>query len=77
LEQILPFLIPGDGVHLLLRSHALVIGLQHLSNPAPIISEVLQAPDLHIFEIDFAREFSSTLEALLYGLEITRRPANP
>lgn len=71
LEQCLPFLPPGEGIHLLLRSHALVIGLQHLSDPAPIIIEVLQEPDLHIFEIDFAREFSSTLEALLSGLEIT------
>jgi AcrR family transcriptional regulator len=69
LEQCLPFLTPGGGAHLLLRSHALVIGLQHLSDPAPIIRNVLQEPGLQIFIIDFAREFSDTLEALLYGLE--------
>ena len=69
LEQCLPFLIQGEGVQLLLRSHALVIGLQHLSDPAPIIKDVLQEPDLQIFEIDFAREFSDSLETMLYGLE--------
>ena len=69
LEQCLPFLTKGEGIQLLLRSHVLVIGLQHLSDPAPIIKDVLQEPDLQIFEIDFAREFSDTLEAMLYGLE--------
>ena len=69
LEQCLAFLTPGEGIRLLLRSHALVIGLQHLSDPAPIIRDVLQEPDLQIFEIDFAQEFSGTLEALLDGLE--------
>ena len=36
LEQCLPFLTQGEGIQLLLHSHALVIGLQHLSDPAPI-----------------------------------------
>jgi AcrR family transcriptional regulator len=69
LEQCLPFLTQNEGIQLLLRSHALVIGLQHLSDPAPIIKDVLQEPDLQIFEIDFAREFSDSLESMLYGLE--------
>ena len=69
LEQCLPFLTQCEGIQRLLRSHALVIGLQHLSEPAPIIKDVLREPDLQIFEIDFAREISDTLEAMLYGLE--------
>ena len=69
LEQCLPFLTQGEGIQLLLHSHALVIRLKHLSDPAPIIKDVLQEPDLQIFEIDFAREFSDTFEAMLYGLE--------
>ena len=69
LEQCLPFLTPGKGASLLLQSHALVIGLWHLSDPAPIIRQALQHPELRLFEVHFAPEFSTALQALLYGLE--------
>ncbi len=69
LEQCLPFLLPGKGASLLLQSHALVIGLWHLSDPAPIVQQALQQPTLRMFEVHFAPEFSTALQALLYGLE--------
>ncbi|MGH2495310.1 MAG: TetR/AcrR family transcriptional regulator [Ktedonobacteraceae bacterium] len=69
LESCLPFLEAGEGAHLLLQSHALVIGLWSLADPAPIVREVLQQPDLQVFEVQFASEFSQALQALLYGLE--------
>ena len=71
LEQCLPFLSPGKGASLLLQSHALVIGLWHLSDPAPIVQQALQQPALRMFEVHFAPEFSTALQALLYGLERT------
>ncbi len=71
LEQCLPFLPPGKGALLLLQSHALVIGLWHLSNPAPIVQQALQQPALRMFEVHFAPEFSTALQALMYGLERT------
>ncbi len=71
LEQCLPFLLPGKGASLLLQSHALVIGLWHLSDPAPIVQQALQQPALRMFEVHFALEFSTALQALLYGLERT------
>ncbi|MDQ2718113.1 MAG: TetR/AcrR family transcriptional regulator, partial [Chloroflexota bacterium] len=69
LEQCLPFLAPGQGAHLLLQCHALVIGLWHLSDPAPVVQQVLCNADLCMFKVQFAAEFSSVLQALLYGLE--------
>jgi AcrR family transcriptional regulator len=69
LEDCLPFLSAGAGPHVLLQSHALVIGLWHLSDPSAVIRELLQEPDLRLFEIAFAPEFSQALSALLYGLE--------
>lgn len=69
LEGCLPFLQEGEGAHLLLQCHALVIGLWALTDPAPVILEVLQQPDLQMFEVHFASEFSQALLALLYGLE--------
>ncbi len=69
LEDCLPFLNAGEGAHVLLQSHALVIGLWHLADPSAVIREVLQEPDFRLFEVSFAPEFSQALAALLYGLE--------
>lgn len=69
LESRLPFLQVGEGAHLLLQCHALVIGLWSLADPAPIMREVLQQPDLQMFEVQFASEFSQAMQSLLYGLE--------
>lgn len=71
LERCLPFLEPGTGAHLLLQSHAMVIGFWHLSDPAPVVREALQRPELRVFDLQFAPEFSSALQALLHGLEAT------
>ncbi|HEU0000173.1 MAG TPA: TetR family transcriptional regulator [Ktedonobacteraceae bacterium] len=73
LEACLSFLEAGEGAHLLLQCHALVIGLWSLADPAPIIREVLQQPDLRMFEVRFAPEFSQALQALLYGLQLSSK----
>jgi AcrR family transcriptional regulator len=73
IEGCLPFLRDGEGAHLLLQCHALVIGLWSLADPAPIIREVLRQPDLQMFEVQFASEFSQALQALLYGLQEAAR----
>jgi AcrR family transcriptional regulator len=74
LEACLPFLQPGGGAHLLLQIHALVIGLWSIADPAPVVQEALQRPDLTIFAVEFAPEFSQALQALLSGLERLTQP---
>jgi AcrR family transcriptional regulator len=69
LEQTLPFLSAGEGARLLMQFQALVIGLQHLTNPAPAVQQVISAPALQVFQVDFDREFRSMAFALLKGLE--------
>ena len=69
LERCLPFLEPGKGAHLLLQSHAMVIGFWHLSDAAPVVREALLRPELRMFDLQFAPEFSKALQALLLGLE--------
>lgn len=78
LERRLPFLEPGQGVRLLLHIQALVIGVQHLAEPAPIVQQALrEEPNLAIFEVDFQTEFRSALESLLAGLEtLSHKGAN-
>ena len=71
LERRLPFLAPGDGLRTLTRCHALVVGLRHLADPAPIVREALRQPDLTLFNIDFAAELRASVTALLQGMRAT------
>lgn len=68
LEQRLPFLAAGDGMRTLLRSYALVIGLRHLADPAPVVREALRQPDLASFTISFADELTASVTTLLIGM---------
>ena len=69
LESCLPFLRPGEGAHALLQCDAMVIGFWHLADPAPVVQQVLQRPELLMFELRFVTELSTAIQALLYGLE--------
>jgi AcrR family transcriptional regulator len=68
LEHRLPFLTPGQGKRLLLHTLALVIGLRHLADPAPMARRVMKEPGMEVFAVDFAHEFQATFTALLLGL---------
>ncbi len=63
----------GQGPRLLMHVHALVVGLWHMANPAPVMREALTAPDLSLFRIDFAPELSYVLTALIQGLQKPER----
>lgn len=66
-ERALP-LQRGDGVRLLLRTHALVVGLRQMSDPPPAIAEVLARAELHQLQIDFETELIDSLAALVRGM---------
>ena len=68
LEARLPWLVPGLGARLLLRVHALVIGLQQLAEPVPAFQPHRHDPALAVFQVDFLHEFGDTLHALLRGM---------
>jgi AcrR family transcriptional regulator len=71
LERRTIWLRPGDGPRLLLRLQALTAGLQALTDPAPPVRRILQAPGLDLMRMEFATEFRATAGALLAGLERT------
>ncbi|WP_426756693.1 TetR family transcriptional regulator [Myxococcus sp. Y35] len=69
-EQRLPFLKEGDGPRFFLHLHALVTGLRHLADLAPVAREVLeQVPHLAPLRVDFTTELTAALTTLLRGLE--------
>jgi AcrR family transcriptional regulator len=69
LEQRLPFLGHGEGLELMFQIHMLILGVGQVSDPAPVVKELLGAPGLHIFDIPFRPFFERTLMALVLGLE--------
>jgi AcrR family transcriptional regulator len=71
LERRTVFLRPGDGTRVLLHLQALAAGLQVLAEPAAPVRQVLEAPGLELFRMEFEREFRSAARALLTGLERT------
>jgi AcrR family transcriptional regulator len=78
LEKTLPFLTTGQGAQVLLRIDALIIGLEHLAKPGPMVQQVLaQTPDLQLFAINFYQELFVTLQTLLYGMAQNAATSRP
>jgi AcrR family transcriptional regulator len=61
----------GSGLPLLLRFHAVVIGLWQLADHPPSVAAAVAAGGLDVFRIDFAREVERIFLALLKDLEST------
>lgn len=70
LEQRLRFLAAGQGVQTLLRVHALIVGLWHLADPAPVAQKALRQLQAESFQIQFEAELTTSIRALLRGLEL-------
>ena len=72
LENRLPFLSPGQGLELMLQIHVLVVGAWQVTDPAPVVKGLLDAPGLQIFATPFKPFFERSLMALIRGLEHAR-----
>jgi len=67
LESAVPHFPPGAGIRFLLQMDALAIGLWQMSSPAPVVGRLLEEPHLRPMKVDFARELTNSLRALLEG----------
>jgi AcrR family transcriptional regulator len=74
LERRLPFLSEGQGSVLMLRVHALVLGFWQLADASPVVKELLDAPGLDLFRVDFAESLESSLADLLAGMKESVTP---
>ena len=76
LERVCPFLAPAaggpGGAGLLLRVHALAVGIAQLADPPPVVAAVLGEPGMEVFRVDPGPMLEDTLVALLRGLEPMR-----
>lgn len=69
LEQRLTFLREGEGAPLLLRLHAITIGCWELTDAAPVVEEGTQKSKLKLFKLEFTKFLSTTLSAMIAGIE--------
>lgn len=67
LEARFDCLLEGDGVRLLQRVHALLIGCWHAATPAPVPRRLLEREELAALRVDFSEEFENVLVLLLEG----------
>ena len=73
LEACLPILQTGQGVQAAMWIYTFLLGLQQLTNPAPLVREVIVSePGMEVFAFDFCRECNAAVTALLSGLENRR-----
>lgn len=75
-EAVVEGMRPGDGVRLLLRTHALVVGLRQVSDPPPQLRELLEREELAVLHVDFEPELADTLTALIEGMRAVPSAAN-
>jgi AcrR family transcriptional regulator len=68
-ERVLPFLRQSEGEMVLLQLQVLATGIQHLSEPAPIIKQVISDERLGMFRVNFDNFFCVTIRAVLEGLK--------
>jgi AcrR family transcriptional regulator len=71
MEHHLPGQAPGTGRLVFFRLHALVIGVQSMAAPPPIIQEALQDSDLADLAVDFEAFLAPCLRDLLRGMTTT------
>ncbi|MDO8518543.1 MAG: TetR family transcriptional regulator [Deltaproteobacteria bacterium] len=73
IERTFGFLKEGQGVGVLLHVKAAIIGLQHVTEPAPLIRELIRkqkaGPELRIFQLSFEGELSLAIQTHLLGLK--------
>lgn len=70
LETRLSYLQPGQGAQLQMQIYAIILGLQQMADPAPIVCTLIEEhPALAAMTVDFAPTFNATITSLIYGLE--------
>lgn len=73
LEAGLPIMQTGQGVQAAMWIYTFLLGLQQLTNPAPLVQEVIaREPGMEVFAYDFCDECVAVVTALLSGFENRR-----
>ena len=69
IERCLPFLRTNGGFRFLLDLHVLIIGVTQISNPAPLVKQVIEKEGMDVFQVKFEHKLEEMLVALLAGIK--------
>ena len=58
---------PGAGAQLMMRTHALVVGIGQMANPSASAAAAIDCPELAVFKIDFEGELREMLRIMVRG----------
>ena len=61
---------PGDGERFMLRLHGLLIGLSHVTHPAPVVDRAISGPAFTLYRQDLLEELSDSLRIMLAGWRV-------
>ncbi len=68
-EHALPFLAEGQGIAVLTLLHCLVVGWGQMSDPSPVLAEVLEHPEMSPFRFDFENNLKESMTYTLLGMK--------
>ena len=63
-----PCLLMRRRSRVLLRLHALLVGLRQMADPAPVVAEVLARPEMESLRVEFEGELAASLAAMVRGM---------
>ncbi len=69
IEKALPFLKSGQGIDVLTTHHCLMVGFGQMSDPSPVLSKVLEHPELAAFRVDLEERLVDSMFLFLTGLK--------
>jgi len=75
IEAVYPGLAQGEGLALLMNSHALMVGLWQLADAPACLRDVMKRPDMRMFRIDFQKQLMAALVDLWQAVERRGRGA--
>lgn len=72
MEQFIDVLPANSGAQILMDTYAITIGIQHMSDAAPVVHDVLRDhPELTAFEVNFKSSLGALVKTYLMGKCLT------
>ncbi len=65
LERLVPGLKEGEGAPCMMQAYQVILGAAQLGNPSPVVTELLDAPGLHVFQGGFQTLASAGIARVL------------
>jgi AcrR family transcriptional regulator len=69
LESCFPFLNSGDGAQFVAQMDIIILGFSQVEEPPPMMKEIIEKENLHLFKVDFKKNVLGLIKNLLSSLQ--------